>query len=169
MGSVLVTGGCGFIGSEFVRQWMARESSNVVNLDKLTYAGNLHSLEEIAANPRYTFVHGDIADERCLKEIFQEHQPAAIINFAAESHVDRSIDGPEEFVRTNVLGTCRLLEEAKNIGHHYQKVISRNFVSFMFRRMKFMVRLVLRAFLLRALPTNQIHHTRLLKRLVTTL
>ncbi|MCK4616654.1 MAG: GDP-mannose 4,6-dehydratase, partial [Pirellulales bacterium] len=92
MGSVLVTGGCGFIGSEFVRQWMARESSNVVNLDKLTYAGNLHSLEEIAANPRYTFVHGDIADERCLKEIFQEHQPAAIINFAAESHVDRSID-----------------------------------------------------------------------------
>ena len=113
MESVLVTGGCGFIGSEFIRQWMAHESSHLVNLDKLTYAGNLHSLEEIEANPRYTFVHGDIADERCLKEIFQEHQPAAIINFAAESHVDRSIDGPEEFVRTNVLGTCRLLEEAK--------------------------------------------------------
>lgn len=113
MDSVLVTGGCGFIGSEFVRQWIAEETVPLVNLDRLTYAGNPSSLQDIDSSPKYTFVHGDIGDAPTVERILREHRPGAIINFAAESHVDRSIDGPADFVKTNVLGTCCLLEQAK--------------------------------------------------------
>ena len=113
MASVLITGGAGFIGSTLVRQWIAEEPDSVVNLDKLTYAGNLDSLAEVLESPKHTFVQGDIGDLELIAQLLAEHRPRAIINLAAESHVDRSIDGPAEFVNTNVLGTFRLLDAAK--------------------------------------------------------
>jgi len=113
MQPLLVTGGAGFIGGEFVRQWIAEEHSAVVNLDALTYAGNLESLRDVAANPRHIFVQGDIGDSDLVAQLLASHRPHAIVNFAAESHVDRSIDGPAAFVETNVMGTFRLLEEAR--------------------------------------------------------
>lgn len=109
----MVTGGAGFIGGEFVRQWIAEENSPVVNLDKLTYAGNLESLAEIAGDPRHLFYQGDIGNAEFVRGLLQKHCPRAIVNFAAESHVDRSIDGPSAFVETNVSGTFRLLEETR--------------------------------------------------------
>ena len=111
--TILVTGGAGFIGSNFLLQWVEQKGSSVVNLDKLTYAGNLHNLEPIASSPRYRFVQGDIADRSLVQSLLREDQPRAIVHFAAESHVDRSIVGPEEFIRTNVGGTFALLEEAR--------------------------------------------------------
>jgi dTDP-glucose 4,6-dehydratase len=111
--SILVTGGAGFIGSNFILQWLASETTPVVNLDKLTYAGNLRSLEKIAEDARYTFVQGDICDRKLVSDLLEKEQPAIIVNFAAESHVDRSIHGPDDFVRTNVNGTFSLLEEAR--------------------------------------------------------
>ena len=111
--SILVTGGAGFIGSNFVLQWLAKESAPVVNLDKLTYAGNLGSLASAASDPRHTFVHGDIGDRKLVAELLQRHRPRALVHFAAESHVDRSIHGPDDFVLTNVNGTFSLLEEAR--------------------------------------------------------
>jgi len=111
--SILVTGGAGFIGSNFVLQWLAHESAPLINLDSLTYAGNLANLASISEGPRYRFVHGDINDRALVAGLFRRHQPAAMVHFAAESHVDRSILGPEEFIRTNVHGTFSLLEEAK--------------------------------------------------------
>ena len=110
---ILVTGGAGFIGSNFILQWFATEGTPVVNLDKLTYAGNAHNLDKISGDPRYVFVHGDICDRGLLGQLLQRHRPRAIVHFAAESHVDRSIHGPDDFVRTNVNGTFCLLEEAR--------------------------------------------------------
>jgi dTDP-glucose 4,6-dehydratase len=111
--SVLVTGGCGFIGSNFVLDWLANESAPVVNLDALTYAGNPANLASVAGDPRYTFVHGNICDAELLEKIFREHSPRAVVHFAAESHVDRSILGPDAFLQTNVDGTFRLLQSAR--------------------------------------------------------
>jgi dTDP-glucose 4,6-dehydratase len=111
--TILVTGGAGFIGSNFILQWMEREAAPVVNLDKLTYAGNPRNLERVSADPRYSFVHGDIADRKLVAACLQDHRPRAIVHFAAESHVDRSILGPDDFIRTNVGGTFALLEEAR--------------------------------------------------------
>ena len=111
--SILVTGGAGFIGSNFILQWLATENTPVVNLDKLTYAGNLSNLEEVATDKRYSFIHGEIGDRKLVCDVLQQHQPRAIVHFAAESHVDRSIHGPDDFVRTNVNGTFSLLEEAR--------------------------------------------------------
>ena len=113
MNTVLITGGAGFIGSTLVRQWIAEEADAVVNLDKLTYAGNLDSLSAVASNPRHIFVEADITDGARVLELLHRHRPRAILNLAAESHVDRSIDGPAEFVETNVVGTFRLLEAAR--------------------------------------------------------
>ncbi len=110
---ILVTGGAGFIGSNFILQWMASESAAIVNLDKLTYAGNLNNLRAIEAHPRYRFEHGDIVDRDFLRDLLQREQPRAIVHFAAESHVDRSIHGPDDFVRSNINGTFNLLEEAR--------------------------------------------------------
>ena len=110
---ILVTGGAGFIGSNFVLQWLAAESSPVVNLDKLTYAGNLGNLERVAVDPRYSFAHGDVCDRKLVGSLLRQHRPRAIVHFAAESHVDRSIHGPDDFVRTNVGGTFALLEEVR--------------------------------------------------------
>jgi len=108
-----VTGGAGFIGSNFILQWLAAEAAPVVNLDKLTYAGNLGNLITISADARYTFIHGDIADRKLVSDLLGRSRPRAVVHFAAESHVDRSIHGPDDFVRTNVNGTFSLLEEAR--------------------------------------------------------
>ena len=110
---ILVTGGAGFIGSNFILQWIAAEPARILNLDKLTYAGNLNNLRAVEAHPRYRFEQGDIVDRDFVRELAQREQPRAIIHFAAESHVDRSIHGPDDFVRTNVNGTFSLLEEAR--------------------------------------------------------
>ena len=110
---ILVTGGAGFIGSNFILDWLACESAPVVNLDKLTYAGNPGNLTAIENNPRYRFVHGDINDRSLIEQLLREHRPRAIVHFAAESHVDRSIHGPGEFVQTNVVGTFNLLEATR--------------------------------------------------------
>jgi dTDP-glucose 4,6-dehydratase len=111
--TILVTGGAGFIGSNFMLQWLAAESSNVINLDKLTYAGNPENLAAISHDKRYRFLQGDICDRELIAELLITHRPRAIVHFAAESHVDRSIHGPDDFVRTNVNGTFSLLEEAR--------------------------------------------------------
>jgi dTDP-glucose 4,6-dehydratase len=107
--TILVTGGAGFIGGNFILDWLAGTDEMVVNLDKLTYAGNLQNLASVADNPGYMFVRGDIGDVDCVSGLFAKYRPRAVINFAAESHVDRSILGPEEFVQTNIVGTFRLL------------------------------------------------------------
>ncbi|MDF1554271.1 MAG: dTDP-glucose 4,6-dehydratase [Deferrisomatales bacterium] len=113
-GSILVTGGCGFIGSNFVQQLLARQPAcRVVNLDALTYAGNPNNLAALEGDPRYRFVHGDICDGEGVGRLFGEESIHAVVHFAAESHVDRSIAGPAEFVRTNVSGTFALLEAAR--------------------------------------------------------
>ncbi len=111
---ILVTGGAGFIGANFVLDWLKDPNAEgLINLDKLTYAGNLATLSSLKKDPRHHFVHGDIADRKLVAELLQEHQPRAIVNFAAESHVDRSIHGPAEFVHTNIVGTFNLLECAR--------------------------------------------------------
>jgi dTDP-glucose 4,6-dehydratase len=111
---ILVTGGAGFIGSNFVLEWLASGNGPVVNLDKLTYAGNPENLSGIEKNPAYTFVHGDICDAALMKRLLEEYKPSAIVHFAAESHVDRSIHGPEAFLRTNIDGTFTLLQAARS-------------------------------------------------------
>lgn len=120
MQKILVTGGAGFIGSCFVRQLLQQSETSVINLDLLTYAGNLDSLESVAAHPHYQFVQGSIGDAQLVSQIFEVHRPTAVVNLAAESHVDRSIDGPAAFVETNVMGTFRLLETAR----HYWGTLS---------------------------------------------
>ena len=110
---ILVTGGAGFIGANFVLDWIATEKSPVVNLDKLTYAGNLGNLASLKDDARHIFVKGDINDRALVGSLLKEYRPEAIVHFAAESHVDRSIHGPAEFVQTNVVGTFSLIEEAR--------------------------------------------------------
>lgn len=110
---ILVTGGAGFIGANFILDWLAQNDEPVLNLDKLTYAGNQQSLAGLAGDPRYAFVRGDIGDAALLDRLLKQHQPRAIINFAAESHVDRSIHGPGEFIQTNIVGTFALLESVR--------------------------------------------------------
>lgn len=111
--AIVVTGGAGFIGSNFVLDYIKAGLGKVINLDKLTYAGNINNLVEIQNNANHIFVHGDIGDSTLVAKILKEYQPKAIVNFAAESHVDRSILGPEDFIQTNVVGTFHLLEEAR--------------------------------------------------------
>ena len=108
---ILITGGAGFIGSNFVLDWLKdRKAEGIVNLDKLSYAGNLATLDSLKSDPRHIFVHGDIGDNELVTKLLNEHEPRAIVNFAAESHVDRSIHTPAEFVQTNIVGTFNLLE-----------------------------------------------------------
>jgi dTDP-glucose 4,6-dehydratase len=111
---ILITGGAGFIGSNFALNWLANAGAEqIINLDKLTYAGNLANLESLKEDPRHVFVHGDIGDKKLVAGLLELYQPRAIVNFAAESHVDRSIHGPGEFIQTNVVGTFNLLECAR--------------------------------------------------------
>jgi dTDP-glucose 4,6-dehydratase len=112
-GTILVTGGAGFIGSNFVRLALSETGTRVVVLDNLTYAGNLRSLDDLAEDPRFAFVRGDIADREAVRAVFREHRPGSVVNFAAESHVDRSIDGPRDFIQTNLVGTFEMLEAAR--------------------------------------------------------
>jgi dTDP-glucose 4,6-dehydratase len=110
---ILVTGGAGFIGSNFVLDWLRQSAEGVVNVDKLTYAGNLQNLASVQDNPLHVFSRSDICDRAAIDQLLQEHKPRAIVHFAAESHVDRSILGPEAFVQTNIIGTFTLLEAAR--------------------------------------------------------
>lgn len=118
--SIIVTGGAGFIGANFVLDWLRAHDEPVITLDKLTYAGNLESLASVQGDARHQFVRGDIGDSALLSRLLTQHTPRAIINFAAESHVDRSIHGPEEFIQTNIAGTFRLLEAVR----HYWAALS---------------------------------------------
>ena len=111
--SILVTGGAGFIGSNFVHTWLAQHDEVLVNLDKLTYAGNLRNLHALAGDRRHHFVQGDIGDTTLVSQLLATHQPRAVLHFAAESHVDRSIHGPMDFIQTNVVGTFQLLESVR--------------------------------------------------------
>jgi dTDP-glucose 4,6-dehydratase len=111
--SILVTGGAGFIGSNFVHTWLAQQDEVLVNLDKLTYAGNLRNLHALADDRRHHFVQGDIGDTTLVSQLLATHQPRAVLHFAAESHVDRSIHGPMDFIQTNVVGTFQLLESVR--------------------------------------------------------
>ena len=121
---IIVTGGAGFIGSNFVNAWVKGGFGQVINLDKLTYAGNLANLANIEHNSHHIFVHGDIADSAKMDDLLKQHQPCAIVNFAAESHVDRSIHAPGEFIQTNIVGTFNLLESARaywsDLGEEYK-------------------------------------------------
>ncbi len=110
---ILVTGGAGFIGANFVLDWLAQSDEPVINLDKLTYAGNLETLSCLQGDARHVFVQGDIGDAELMASLLAQHQPRAILNFAAESHVDRSIHGPEDFIQTNIVGTFHLLEAVR--------------------------------------------------------
>ncbi len=111
--TLLVTGGAGFIGGNFVLDWLAGSEEPVVNLDKLTYAGNLETLSSLQGKPQHIFVQGDIGDRALVDKLLAEHPPRAVINFAAESHVDRSIHGPGDFIETNIVGTYNLLESVR--------------------------------------------------------
>ncbi|MGV8712903.1 MAG: dTDP-glucose 4,6-dehydratase [Nitrosomonas sp.] len=124
---ILVTGGAGFIGSNFVLNWLVQSDESIVNLDKLTYAGNLKNLSSIQGDSRHQFVQGDIGDAHLIARILKQHQPRAIINFAAESHVDRSIHGPEDFIQTNILGTFRLLETVRGYWGELDAAEKRDF------------------------------------------
>ena len=126
---ILVTGGAGFIGSNFVLDWIAGQQTPVVNLDKLTYAGNPLTLSAVERDPRYTFVHGDICDAALLRELFAKHRFSAVVHFAAESHVDRSIVGPGAFLETNIQGTFELLQAARA---HYDRLAGEEKGSFRF-------------------------------------
>lgn len=112
--TILVTGGAGFIGSNFIIDWIENEASNIVNFDKLTYAGNPENLKSVCDDKRYKFIKGDILDQALVKRVLAEEQPTAVVHFAAESHVDRSIVDPEGFLQTNIMGTFRLLEAVKD-------------------------------------------------------
>ena len=111
--TILVTGGAGFIGSNFVLDWLAQSDEPVVNLDKLTYAGNLETLQSLEGDARHAFVRGDIGDNALVTQLLATHQPRAVIHFAAESHVDRSIHGAADFIQTNIVGTFSLLESVR--------------------------------------------------------
>jgi dTDP-glucose 4,6-dehydratase len=127
--TILVTGGAGCIGSNFVLDWLQQHDEPVVNLDKLTYAGNLQNLRAIEGDRRHLFVRGDIGDFRLIVRLLREHRPRALLNLAAESHVDRSIHGPETFIETNVMGTFRLLEAARA---YWSELSDREKVAFRF-------------------------------------
>jgi dTDP-glucose 4,6-dehydratase len=108
--TIFVTGGAGFIGSNFILEWVAKSDETIINLDKLTYAGNLENLVSVSQNPHYVFIEGDIGDTSKINTLLAQYKPRAILNFAAESHVDRSIHGPSDFINTNIVSTFNLLE-----------------------------------------------------------
>jgi len=125
---ILVTGGAGFIGANFILDWLKEPTAEgIINLDKLTYAGNLATLDSLKKDTRHIFVHGDICDKALVSQLLKEYQPRAIVNFAAESHVDRSIHGPVEFIQTNIIGTFNLLECARVYWVEMQENKQRNF------------------------------------------
>jgi dTDP-glucose 4,6-dehydratase len=124
---ILVTGGAGFIGTNFVLDWLTQSDEAIINLDALTYAGNLQNLASLAADKRHIFVQGDIGDTTLVAGLLAQNQPRSIINFAAESHVDRSIHGPEDFIQTNIVGTFRLLESVRTYWNGLEGAAKNNF------------------------------------------
>src|SRR5271168_1145236 len=137
--TIMVTGGAGFIGANFVLRWLATEACGVINLDSLTYAGNLLNLESLRGDARHSFVHGDIKDSDLVRSLLRIHRPRAIVHFAAETHVDRSIVKPEEFIQTNITGTFQLLEAAHE---HWEQLagIDRDKFVFLDRRLTWIAR-----------------------------
>lgn len=124
---ILVTGGAGFIGANFVLDWLSQSDETIINLDKLTYAGNLESLSSLEENDRHVFIQGDIGNFSLVTQLLTQHQPRAVINFAAESHVDRSIHGPEDFIQTNIVGTSHLLEAVRAYWSQLEGQAKQNF------------------------------------------
>jgi dTDP-glucose 4,6-dehydratase len=124
---IFVTGGAGFIGSNFILNWLSKNDEPVVNIDKLTYAGNLENLESVKSNKNYIFKAVDIGDSDQIEALIKDHKPRAVLNFAAESHVDRSIHGPKDFIQTNIVGTFNLLQVVKNYWDHLQNDEKANF------------------------------------------
>lgn len=127
MKTILVTGGAGFIGSNLVHYLLEKDDVIVINLDKLTYAGNMESLQDVIGNERHIFVEGDIGDRELVNNLLVKYEPSAIMHLAAESHVDRSIDGPGDFIQTNVVGTFQLVDAARNYWNHLNKILQKNF------------------------------------------
>tara|TARA_B100001179_G_scaffold49683_1_gene33410 strand:- start:432 stop:1493 length:1062 start_codon:yes stop_codon:yes gene_type:complete len=126
--AIFITGGCGFIGSNFIQYILTNtEYRTVINLDKLTYAGNLNNLLDIQKDERYIFIQGDICDHNCVRNIFKEYNPSVVVHFAAESHVDRSIDGPQQFIQTNIIGTSVMLQESLDYYIHLDKAFRSKF------------------------------------------
>ena len=124
---IFVTGGAGFIGANFVMDWLRQNDEHIVNIDTLTYAGNLESLSALQSDSRHIFIKGDIGDTALITELLEKYQPRAVLNFAAESHVDRSIHGPETFVQTNVVGTFHLLESVRTYWEKLKEGSKTNF------------------------------------------
>jgi dTDP-glucose 4,6-dehydratase len=125
--AVFVTGAAGFIGSNFVLNWLEKSNEKIIVLDKLTYAGNLENLKSVELNPNYTFVQVDIGDSKKIANLLKKHRPRAIVNLAAESHVDRSIHNPDEFMLTNIMGTYRLLQEVRFFFNELSNLDQKNF------------------------------------------
>jgi dTDP-glucose 4,6-dehydratase len=125
--TIIVTGGAGFIGSNFVLDWLAQTDETIINLDKLTYAGNLDNLTDLENDVRHIFKHGDIGDTALVSSLLAEYTPRAVINFAAESHVDRSIHGPEDFIQTNIVGTFHLLEAVRGYWNNLEEEAKNSF------------------------------------------
>jgi dTDP-glucose 4,6-dehydratase len=125
--TILVTGGAGFIGSNLVHYLLEKDDITIINLDKLTYAGNTESLQDVIDNERHIFVHGDVGDRELLNSLLIKYEPSAVMHLAAESHVDRSIDGPGEFIETNVVGTFQLLEAARSFWNNLDTLEQQNF------------------------------------------
>ena len=162
---ILVTGSAGFIGSNFVLDWIREKGTEVVSLDKLTYAGNLENLAALEGNPKHVFVRGDIGDTQLVAELLERNKPQAIVNFAAESHVDRSIHGPAAFIETNIVGTFHLLEAARSYWEKLDDKANRRFVFCMFQRMRCMARWKLKTLLsLKRRPIVRTALIQLLKR-----
>ena len=124
---ILVTGGAGFIGANFVLDWLAQSEEGVVNLDVVNYAGNMENLISLAGNERHIFIRGDIGNSVLVSELLQRYRPRAVIHLAAESHVDRSIHGPETFIETNIVGTFRLLEAVRSYWYELDGKAKRDF------------------------------------------
>ena len=124
---ILVTGSAGFIGANFILDWLAQSDETALTLDKLTYAGNLENLASLQNDPRHIFVQGDIGDSNLVRGLLAQYRPRAVINFAAESHVDRSINGPGEFIETNIVGTYRLLESVRGYWSELAETERNNF------------------------------------------
>ncbi|MDP1559324.1 MAG: dTDP-glucose 4,6-dehydratase [Nitrosomonas sp.] len=124
---ILITGGAGFIGANFILDWLKQSDEKIINLDKLTYAGNLQNLASLSNDPRHIFIKGDIGDTEHVSQLLAQHQPRAVINFAAESHVDRSIHGPGDFIQTNIIGTFHLLESVRAYWSQLEAEPKQNF------------------------------------------
>jgi dTDP-glucose 4,6-dehydratase len=135
--TILITGGAGFIGSTVVRQYIDQTEIRIINVDNLTYAGNLDSLSQVEKHPRYIFKKADICDGKAIEMILSEYQPDAIMHLAAESHVDRSIEGPSDFIQTNIVGTYVLLEASLKYWHQLESTKKINSVFSTYLQMKF--------------------------------